>query len=192
MASELCRDVAFEACRRGALSNVHELWALLEEVDETGAATVLDVGSGESVWWAWWSLGARVVAIPGPDLPVEQAGFRAEPLPSAVTVIDGDRRDPVTVRRVADQLGGCLADVVVLAGAETEDQARADWAAFAPMVRLGGLVVVHNIAHPHLPGVGAFWKGLSGEDAHELVASEMPMGYGLMMIHDTERSRRHG
>jgi cephalosporin hydroxylase len=190
MPTELCRDVAFEACQRGATANPHELWALLETVDDLHPRLVVDVGSGESVWWAWWSLGSRVVGVPGPG--ATGGGFRTADLPSTVTAVDGDHRDRATALRVSDQLAGNKADVVVLAAARTELDARADWAVYAPLARPGGLVVVYGIAHPELPGVAAFWHGLCDDDARELVASELPMGYGLMMIHDTEGSRRHG
>jgi cephalosporin hydroxylase len=189
VASELCRDVAFEACARGARANVHELWALLEAFDDLHPTRIVDVGSGEPIWWAMWSLGARVVGVRGETGNVEYGAFRAEALPSMVVEIVGDHRDRATVLRVSDQLAGQPADVVVLAAAQTEFDARADWAAYAPLVRDGGMVVVYGIAHP---GVSAFWAGLTGDDVKELVASDAPMGYGLMMIHHTERSRRHG
>lgn len=189
---ELCRDIAFEAARRGARCNVHELWALLDEVDDLGARLVVDVGSGEPVWWAWWSLGARVVGVT--PTGIERSAWPTD-LPSAVVDIVGHPADPATVLRVRDQLAGSPVDAVVLAASVDESGARAAWGAYAPMVRPGGVVVMRGIADPATPGVGRFWSGLAAadpEDVRELIGSFDPGGYGVMTIKRAERTADHG
>lgn len=190
MSGELCRDIAFEAVRRGAPVSPHELWAALESVDDLGPRIVIDLGSGPATWWAWWSLGARILGVAaGPASPVQSFG-RAR-FPEGVVEIVGDRRDAGTVLRVSDQLAGGKADVVALAAAETEQECRADFAAYGPMVRPGGLVLVHGIADPARPGIASFWSGLAPDHTRELVGTNQPIGFGIVEIHGKEQSS-HG
>lgn len=188
MTAELCRDVALEAVRRGARANAHELWALLEEIDTASPRTVVDVGSGAAVWWALWQVCGSVIGVAAQ--PRRDSGeFTGAELPSGVTELVGDRRDPATRIRVVDQVAGNPLDVLILAAADSENECRADFAAYAPLVRDGGLVVVYGI-HA-LPGVAQFWRGLAPPGrCRELVASTGPAGYGVMEIH--EKDRTHG
>lgn len=190
MASELCKAIAYEAARRGARVNVSELWATLEVVDDVRPQVVVDVGSGAEVGWAWWSLGARVIGAgwPGGDAP---AGFSGERLPESVVVIDGDPREQSTVMRVADQAAGRLVDVLALAGATDESSMRALFHAYAPMVRAGGLVLVHGIADPRTPGVKHFWRSLNACGSQEMIGAAGPIGFGIVPIHGKDRTS-HG
>jgi hypothetical protein len=174
-----------EAHRRGARANVHELWALLEEIDTLAPRVVVDVGSGVAVWWALWQVCGSVIGVASE--PWQNSGvFSGTALPSGVTELVGDRRDQETRVRVADQVAGRPLDVLVLAAATSEDECRADFAAYAPMVRDGGLVVIYGIAA--LPGVAQFWRGLSTSDHRELVGSSGPAGYGVVTIHERDRA----
>lgn len=189
MSAELCQDIAFEAARRSARVNPDELWAALERVDDLGPKLVVDLWSEPAVWWAWWSLGARVIGVA--SCPVQPHRFGPGLIPSAVTEIVGDPRDPATRLRVADQVAGADVDVLVLGGPESEDGARANFHSYAPMVREGGLVLVHGIADESLPGIGRFWSGLDSDERTELIGSADPDGYGVVEIHGRE-SADHG
>jgi hypothetical protein len=190
VSGELCRDVAFEAVRRGARVSPHELWAALEAVDDLRPRTVVDVGSGAAVWWAWWALGVQVVGVA--PTPVEPGPAFGRPrLPEGVVEIVGDRRDRGTVQRVSDQLAGHGADAVVLSAAAAEEECRADFHTYGPLTRPGGLVLVQGIADPGRPGVAQFWSGLAPDHTRELVGTEQPIGFGVVEIHGKEQSS-HG
>ncbi len=181
--SQMCRTYAYEAQRRGAAVNVHELWALLERVEQLHPSLILDVGSGPAMLWTWWALGARVVGVHPGDAGA--AAFMDGRLPELVTVIDGDPIDRVTVRRAVDQLADVQPDVVVLAGMRHEGEVLAAYEQYAPMVRRRGLVVVHGIEST--PGVRRFWRNLHG-DKDELVGGTDPLGYGIVDIHGRDRA----
>jgi hypothetical protein len=160
MASELCRAIAYESVLRGARVNVSELWAALEAVDEVRPKVVVDIGSGPAVWWAWWSLGARVIGA---------------------AWMGGSTQPAFAGRRPVD--------VLVLADATDEESARESYHAFAPMVRPGGLVLVHGIADPMRPGIKHFWRGLDACGSKELVGAAQPIGIGVIEVHGRDVTR---
>jgi hypothetical protein len=190
MSDELCRTIAYEAVRRGARSNVDELWAVLEHIDGTDGTPlrlVVDIGSGPAVWFAWWAMGAKVLGLSWPGEMGQPAAFSGERLPSAVTVLVGDPRDAATVLRVSDQVARRPVDVLVLADIRSEDVMRQAFTAYAPMVRDGGLVLVHGIADRRMPGVGNFWRSLDTAGRKSLIGSVDPIGYGIVEIHGKDR-----
>jgi hypothetical protein len=187
MQAELCRSVAYEALRRGAHVNVHELWAALEAVNDVQPRLIVDIGSGPAVLWAWWSTGAQVIGVSG-EMGAVRPAFSGERLPEAVIDLVGDPREPSTVLRVLDQLAVRSMDVLVLGLTGTEDTARTVYRSFVPHVRERGLVLVHGIADRSTPGVGAFWRGLDPAGRKELVGSVDPIGYGIVEIHGKDRA----
>ncbi len=184
--SQMCRTYAYEAQRRGAAVNVHELWALLERAEDLHPRVILDVGSGPAMLWTWWVLGARVVGVHRSG--ADSAAFMDGRLPEMVTAINGDVLDRDTVLRATDQLAGGGADIVVLAGMRHEGEVLAAYEAYAPLVGHRGLVIVHGIES--VPGVRRFWRTLRGEKS-ELIGGTDPIGYGIVEIHGRDRAN-HG
>lgn len=185
MTAELCRDIAAEAARRTPTINVHELWAVLEAVDARRPRVVVDLWSDPAVWWAWWSLGCRLIGVAPAPLPPGR-GFRGSSLPRGVDVVVGDPRETATRCAVSDLAGDEPIDVLVLGGPESEDGVWSNWAAYAPMVRPRGLAVVHGIANDRYPGIGRFWSAISAPSARALVGNSNPDGYGVVEIHGKE------
>ena len=186
MTDDLCRTIAYESVRRGARSNVHELWAVLERVDALSPRLIVDVGSGPAVWFAWWAMGAEVVGVSW-ALGDRSLAFSGERSPEAIVDLEGDPREPSTALRVRDQVAKRPVDVLVLSGIQAEDVLRQAFSAYAPMVRDGGLALVHGVADRRAPGVGNFWRGISAPNREELVGSENPVGYGVVEIHRKDR-----
>jgi ribosomal protein L11 methylase PrmA len=190
MASELCRAIAYEAAARGARVNVHELWATLEAVDDLSPKLIVDIGSGPGVLWAWWLLGAKVVGVSWAPERV-QPSFSTERLPDGITDLVADPRERDTVLRVTDQVARRPVDVLVLGGVHTEEVARAAFGDYSPLVRPGGLVLVHGIADWRSPGVRKFWQSLASDDKRQMVGGVDPIGYGILGIQGRDRAT-HG
>jgi hypothetical protein len=186
MGAELCRAMAYEAVRRGARANVHELWAALEAVDKTHPQLIVDIGSGRAVQWAWWALGARVIVVSWAAEQSSQA-FSGGRLPESMTELVADPRERDTVLRVTDQVARRPVDVLVLGMVGSEDNARTLFHAYAPLVRPGGLVLLHGVADPLTPGVGRFWRGLDAHGRTRVVDQTDPIGIGI--IQTDERAR---
>jgi hypothetical protein len=185
MSSELHHAIALEAARRGA-SSPSELWAALDLIDGLQRKRVIvDVGSEPAVVWAWWSLGARVISVAQGETAAGPFGGR---VPETVTEIVADPRERDTVLRASDQLARQLADVLVVGSADTEDDARLLFHAYAPMVRPGGLILVNHIADPMTPWVRQFWHSLNACGSKRLVARDRPCGYGIVEIHGRDRA----
>ena len=181
MATEdLCRDVAIEAVRRGAPGNVHELWALLHHLASTRPDVIVDIGSGPALWWAWWSLGPQVIGVTSAE-QAAQPTFMGVGLPSSVVALVGDPADRSTVLRLTDQVARRPVDVLVVS-ARDETATRVLFHAYIPQVRPGGQVLVHGIANPATPGVGAFWRGLESDERQELIGELNPDGYGIVTV----------
>ncbi len=192
MSAELHRDIALEAGRRSPLINGSELWAALSLVDCVAPRLVVDLWSEPAVWWAWGSTGAAVVGVnPNPVRP--GGGFSGDRLPTSVTEVVGDPRLPDIRERVVAAVGGRRVDVLVLGGPDSEDGVRARFAAYAPMVRQGGLVLVQGIANRQCPGIGRFWSDIRPDrpDRKELVGNTDPDGYGVLTMRGREAAN-HG
>jgi hypothetical protein len=180
--TDLCRDIAVEAVHRGAQVNVHELWALLEMLDETRPVLVVDVGSEPAVWWAWWSMGCTVIAV-SHDEPAIEPAFSSSALPSSVTALVGDPVDVSTSLRVRDQVAGRPVDMLVMAGAVNGGAAAWAFDAYRPLVRGGGVVLLRGIAAAASP-MGVLWRGdrIAGAERTELIGADDPDGYGIVMV----------
>lgn len=177
---DLCRDVAMEAARRGARVNVHELWALLEELGTANPRLIVDIGSGPAVWWAWWSLCPDVIGV-SPVVEQVSPAFSGSGLPSNVVALVADPREMSTALRVTDQIAGREVDAVVISGASDGETARWLFHAYAQHVKPGGMVIMHGIADRSVPGVGQFWATLEGE-TRELIGAVDPDGYGIVTV----------
>lgn len=189
MGAELCRAMAYEAVRRGARANVHELWAALEAVDDVRPRLIVDIGSNLATQWAWWSLGAQVVNVAwSPENPIP--AFSGVRVPEAVTVLIADPRERDTVLRVTDQIAGRPVDALMLGFVGTEESARTVFHAYAPLVRPSGLVLVHGIADQRMPGVGQFWRGLATGNRRVLIGAEDPIGIGIIQIEKEDGHER--
>lgn len=163
-----------EAGMRGA-SNPSELWAALDAIDGRSPRLIVDIDSEPAARWAWWSLGAQVIGVGEESGASAFAGGR---LPEVVTTIAADARERDTALRVRDQAAGRPVDVLVLDAGNGDVRFLFD--AYAPMVRPGGLLLVHGVADPFRPAVKQFWRDLPLEGKKRFVGGDRPCGYGVV------------
>lgn len=97
------------------------------------ARLVVDVASPPPAWVMWWAAGADVVGV--------HSGFAGH-TPPGVTGLEGDRRDPATVRRVSDQVRGRPVDVLIGDGDNPSDTA-----GYLPLLRAGGVLLTRHEDH---------------------------------------------
>lgn len=175
----LLKDTAFEAVTQyGATANPHELWAVLELVEEIRPRLIVEIGTTAGTLWAWWMLSDGVIGVRESETPsTPSLGIR----PGAIELV-GNPRAVETRQRVIDQAMKRPVDVLVLAAATTEDECRQDWRTYAPLVHTGGLVLIHGIADRSRPGIEKFWEGLHGSTTKSLIGSSDPVGYGVVWV----------
>jgi predicted O-methyltransferase YrrM len=102
------------------------------------------------------------------------------------TVLEGNSHDHVTLQRLKDQLGGRPVDVLFIDGDHSLDGALADWRMYSPLVRPGGLVLLHDIKCAGEEAVAAAWEQIragvtdSGGSTTEIYADAgKPLGFGI-------------
>lgn len=131
-----------------AYQNLDEFGRLWDLVASRPHANVLEIGSlyGGTLWW--WSFLPNVERLVSIDMVTDWDQIRPEVLearanwpewfPSA-EIHEGNSHDPAMVESV-----GGLFDFIFIDGDHTYDGVRADWLAWSPHVRPGGLVAFHD------------------------------------------------
>lgn len=147
---------------------------------------VLEIGAGMGgSAWAWSQL-PRVRSV----VSVSLDPSRLWQLPPGTDVlhrcIPADSTLSATVAEVRACLPGSGYDLLVIDGGHTESVVRADWHNYAPMVRPGGLVVLHDTRDGEPADqlqVSRLWRELAGSRATiELHANpDGPAGTGIVL-----------
>lgn len=151
-----------------AYQNVGEFGALWEHVAAGPHARVVEIGSlfGGTLWY--WSHLPNIETLLTVDLPSDWgqvaagvrearelwAGWMADRI--AFIDVQADSHSPATVERVQGALDSQPIDFLFIDGDHTYEGVRADWLAWSPLVRPGGLVAFHDTwpnADRHEPGV---------------------------------------
>jgi predicted O-methyltransferase YrrM len=187
-------NVAFDAVHHGrAMQHYGELADVLYLVasQDPPPRVVVEIGSAQGgTLMAWRSL---------PSQPLVYAVTLAHPWGEAVsygaTVLDGDSHDRATLQRLRDQIGGRPVDVLFLDGDHSTAGAQADWDMYSPLVRPGGLVLIHDIVCAAEPEVGPWWRKLAdqrrqaGDEVSEIIArTGKAPGFGIVRMAGEERS----
>ena len=189
-----------------AIQRRAEIAGLLELVRELRPRVVVEIGTA---WGGTLFLLARVAAddalLVSIDLPGGQFGGGYHPwrVPlyrsfagerQRIVLLRGDSHAPPTAARLVKALGGRPIDLLFVDGDHRYEGVRADFAAYAPLVRPGGLVALHDIvSEPSQPemDVARFWREVAARlPSRELVERPDQQGYGLGVITIPDDSRR--
>jgi predicted O-methyltransferase YrrM len=112
-----------------------------------------------------------------------------------VVSIAGDSHSEETAARLEQLLAGEPLDVLFIDGDHSYDGVRADFERYAPLVRSGGIVALHDINEdfrikhgietPSISGdVPRFWRELKKRHrAEELIADPEQDGFGIGLIY---------
>ena len=126
----------------GAQQKAAELSALVTFLQRRRLSSVLEIGSWSGgTLWLWAQLADTVVSIDVSEIPTAH-------IDRPVMLVRGDSRSWSTWRAVA----GLVFDMVFIDGDHHYAGAASDWAMYSPLVKLGGIAVLHDIA-THDPGV---------------------------------------
>jgi len=134
-----------------------ELDALWSQVAEIQAQRVMEIGvkrgGGMYVMAPTFRPGAHLIGV---DIELRTCGRNG--LKGAlqtegyeVDLIEGDSHSPETLAKVHAALNGAKLDVLHIDGCHVKQDALADWRAYRPLVRSGGLVILHDafkVANP--------------------------------------------
>lgn len=169
-----------------AQQDPEELTVLLGLLAAEAPAVIIEIGTAEGgLTWALAQL-PTVEAIITVDLAEQR------PLPvfgmtphRQIWRVNGNSGDPVTIDQVLTHRGGRPVDVLVIDGDHSYAAVERDWLAYTPMLRNGGLVVLHDTqGYPGRPDVEVplFWAKVRQQAATvEIVAHPGgPYGTGLI------------
>ena len=175
-----------------------ELAGFLELVEERRPRRVVEIGTadgGTLFLLAWFAADdATLVSV---DLPAGRFGggygvWRRSLYASfgkprqRIELVQADSHDARTKRAVERILDHEPVDLLFIDGDHTYEGVAADFEAYAPLVRDGGLVALHDIApgpEEKVGGVPRFWRELSGSArTHELVHGSSGDGFGIGVV----------
>lgn len=185
----------------GALQRTWELQALLAEVRRLRPRVVVEIGTHRggtfSAWAAVAHPDAHLVSI---DLPAPEDGLGTTEQDLArlrgllqpaqrMSAIRDDSHLPSTRTRLLEVLDGRAVDFLWIDGDHSESGVREDFALYAPLVRPGGLIALHDIhPNPAFPRIQVhhLWEELKVRYPHrEYIDQPQPgggMGIGVLSV----------
>jgi predicted O-methyltransferase YrrM len=189
---------AFEGVRIAPMQIPREIARLLREVETRRPRTVLEIGTanGGSLY-LFCEAAAPDAHLVSVDLPggLFGGGYEAtrEPLYASfarpeqqLDLLRADSHDSATKKRVEELVGGRGVDFLFIDGDHSREGVENDYLAYAPLVRSGGAIALHDV-HPGpsslVGGVPDFWDELKATVEHEeFVDSETQEGYGIGVV----------
>ena len=197
-ALDLAFGFDFEGVTIAPLQIRSEIARLLRELEPRRPRTLLEIGTANGgslfLFSAVAAPDAHLISV---DLPggLFGGGYEAtrEPLYDAfarpgqrLELLRADSHDPATRRRVEDLVGGREVDFLFIDGDHSRAGVESDYLAYAPLVRAGGAIALHDV-HPGpsslVGGVPEFWNELKPTVEHEeFVDSDAQEGYGIGLV----------
>jgi predicted O-methyltransferase YrrM len=185
------------------MQKVRELAPLLGLLRRLKQHVVVEIGSARGgTLFAWAHIARDDALLVSVDLPGGAFGGRQERVDvgalarrgQAVEAIRGDSHQQETFERLLSVLGGRPVDMLFIDGDHSYAGVRGDFEMYAPLVRTGGLVVIHDIIrHPPESAceVDRFWAELkAGRRTLELVdrGGSRYGGIGVVFADPDQRS----
>lgn len=180
-----------------------EIERLLEVLEGLRPKYVLEIGTARGgTLLLWTRVAADDALIISIDLPGGPFGGGYPALKGLaykafargkqrVVLIRGDSHDARTVRKVLKVLGGAKLDFLFIDGDHTYEGVRRDFETYAPLVREGGVIAIHDIVpgpEGLVGGVPRFWRELKevgvaeGLEMMEIVRDWGQGGYGIGVV----------
>lgn len=169
-----------------ASQRVLELAMAVAEVVKVAPRIVVEIGcDAGGTLFAWRQICGEVYGITLPDNSYPTGGTCYPLADHGATVWRGDSHDPASLAWLADRLAGRPVDVLHIDGDHSYEGVRGDWQAYAPLVRAGGLVLVHDVLNhrDRRVDVPRFWAELTlAMPGRVLAAPSNPLGFGVITI----------
>jgi cephalosporin hydroxylase len=157
-----------------------ELAAALTVVADLGPSVIVEIGcDAGGTLYAWRQVCDRVYGITAADNSYE-AGGSSRPLDAhGSVVLIGDSHDPSSVAWLDAQLAGDPVDALIIDGDHTYAGVSDDLGRYGPLVRPGGLILLHDIVtvDPRAE-VRLLWPELV--DRYRTTQIRGPFGWGVI------------
>jgi predicted O-methyltransferase YrrM len=193
-------DVRVSVEQLVASQKYEELVAFLAKMRDLHPRRVCEIGtSAGGTLYAFTRVAAPDAVIVAVDLELPAATRhlrgRLGRENQTIVGIEGDSREPATKQAVKRALGGEPLDVLFIDGDHSYDGVKSDFELYGPLVRVGGLIGIHDINEdyatrhgrqtPSISGeVPRFWRELNGRyRTEELIAEPEQDGYGIGVVY---------
>ena len=188
-----------DAMLAGASQDPWELWRASVAAAMTDPKVIVEIGCDRGgTLMVWRSLCERVYGITLPDEAntYEAGGSGLELDDHGAPIFRGDSHDPAARAWLISQFwhrpGATPVDVLVIDGDHSAAGVRADLADYGPLVRPGGLILLHDIASPPDPArpveVAPVWPELKIRYLTEsIVNPDGGPGWGLIRVQAGDR-----
>ncbi|HXT40999.1 MAG TPA: class I SAM-dependent methyltransferase [Candidatus Angelobacter sp.] len=104
-----------------------------------------------------------------------------------IELVQADSHDPSTLQLIRQLLGEKQLDFLMIDGDHNYEGVKADFLAYMPLVRTGGIIAFHDIVpgrEGFVGGVPRFWKEIKKDrQVDEFVASWQQGGYGIGVLY---------
>lgn len=184
-------DIARVACaEHHASQRLDELAEAIAAVAALAPAVVVEIGcDAGGTLFCWRALGADVYGITLPDNGPATGGQGYPLVDHGAHILRGDSRDPQSRAWLVEQLAGRPVDALHIDGEHSYFGVAADYATFAPLVRPGGLVLVHDVLNrwDARVDVPRWWAEISDTRLSRVIASKRsrPVGFGVLTMGET-------
>jgi predicted O-methyltransferase YrrM len=175
-----------------------EIRSALETIEELRPKHILEIGTAAGGTFFLLARAAHPEAtiisldLPGGEFGGGYANWKTQVFRRAVLkgqiphFIRSDSHSIESLEQVRGILGGAPLDVLFIDGDHTYEGVKRDFELYAPLVRRGGMVVLHDIAQ-HLPNsacnVRLYWKDLQSRyPVREIIESENQGWAGIGVI----------
>lgn len=177
-----------------------ELAQLLDIVAKLRPLRICEIGSaGGGTLFLFSQLSELNSLILSIDIAYTQAKRRCFPMfprsGSRLVCIEGDSHSPATRERVVCELGGGLLDFLFIDGDHSFAGVQSDFELYAPLVRPGGIIALHDIVADSKTRMGlpsendagdvpVFWRQLRTQYStwHEYIEDPNQDGYGIGVL----------
>lgn len=171
------------------------MW-LLDRMRERKPRVIVEIGTDEGGTLFLWSRAAPddavIVAIDSRPLgplgrlsayAIVRRGFARKQ--QRIELLFGrDSHDSVTVEDLKRALSDAPIDFLFIDGDHSYDGVKQDFEQYAPLVRPGGMVALHDVVAADAPGVARFWSELTETHETEVRADSI---YGIGIVHVANR-----
>lgn len=182
-----------------------ELRALLGVLERSPPKTVLEIGTAfGGTLFLLSRVSSPDALLVSLDLPVEDLGADRgarfgggnyaprKPLYESfardrqrLVFLPADSHSPATLARITELLAGRKLDLLFIDGDHSAEGVRKDYEMYAPLVREGGIIALHDIVdgpEEDVGGVPEFWRSLQDLNTVELVEDREQGGYGIGIV----------
>lgn len=129
-----------------ASQRIDELAAAIDLAASIDPKVIVEIGcDAGGTLWCWRQICEAVCGITLADNSWPTGGQCYSLDTHGAIVLRGDSHDPSSLRWLLEWLDGRAVDVLHLDGDHSRDGVESDWAMYSPLVRAGGLVLVHDV-----------------------------------------------